>query len=231
MKTLHRQLVTSHVYRLHSTAGTAATGNVTIDPDNLYYWRANPRRLEAEAVRDTVLHAAGSLDFRRGGPDLDPAQGTALARRSVYFRNTKEKRMTFLSLFDSPSVVECYRRSESIVPQQALALANSDLVLAQARVLAKKLRGENSLADADQQTTAITTAFQTLLSRPPTADELTACREFLTEQTSQFAAADKLQAFTGAAVAPVPAAAVPAERAFENLVHVLLNHNDFITVR
>src|SRR5437763_12793454 len=102
--------------------------------------------MEAEIVRDATLYVAGSIDLTRGGPDLDPNQGLMLPRRSLYFRATKEKKVEFLSLFDSPNPVECYRRSESIAPQQALAMANSTLTLAQSRLFAKKLT--DSLAEA-----------------------------------------------------------------------------------
>ena len=139
MKRLHRQMVTSHTYRLASAtsvsavsvsvAGSAsANSSAQLDPDNLHYWRYTPHRMEAEAVRDATLAAADALDVRLGGVELDPATGLTSARRSLYFRNTKEKKMTFLALFDSPNVVECYKWSESIAPQQALAMANSPLL-------------------------------------------------------------------------------------------------------
>ena len=109
--------------------------------------------MEAEIVRDATLHVAGSLDLTRGGPDLDPNQGLTMPRRSLYFRTAKEKKVEFLSLFDSPNPVECYRRSESIAPQQALAMANSTLTLAQARLLAKTISdsvGKDSTDDSNR---------------------------------------------------------------------------------
>ena len=96
--------------------------------------------MEAEIVRDSVLQIAGSLNLTSGGPDLDPNQGLTTPRRSLYFRTAKEKKVEFLSLFDSANPVDCYRRSESIAPQQAVAMANSTLTLAQARLLAKTIR-------------------------------------------------------------------------------------------
>ena len=71
----------------------------------------NPRRMEAEAVRDNVLRVAGNLDLTLGGPDLDPETGLTSPRRSLYFRHAKEKRVTFLRLFDSSNVLSCYRRT------------------------------------------------------------------------------------------------------------------------
>ena len=67
MKHIHRLLVTSRTYQRLSSADRALTAvNNKIDPDNLLYWRANVRRLDAEVIRDSVLHVAGSLDLQSG---------------------------------------------------------------------------------------------------------------------------------------------------------------------
>src|SRR5439155_8242886 len=116
--------------------------NLASDPENVHYWRMNPRRLEAEAVRDNLLFASGSLDAKLGGPDLEPDAAMTSGRKSLYLRHAQEKRAVFLKVFDSPSTVECYRRIETVMPQQALALANSPLGIASARRLAAKLSGE-----------------------------------------------------------------------------------------
>ena len=247
MKHIHKLIVTSRTYRLASSTGFRVQGSdepslnpeprtlspsPSIDPENQYYWRANPRRLEAEAVRDATLFVAGSLDVTRGGPDLDQTSGLTVPRRSIYFRSSKEKKMEFLSLFDSANPVECYRRSESIAPQQALAMANSTLTLAQSRVLAKKLSDAlGNVAAEEAPRTFVERAFVRILSREPTAEELATCLEFLTEQAAKLADAKALTAFSAGPAAEVPPAADPAQRARENLVHVLLNHNDFVTVR
>jgi hypothetical protein len=238
MKHVHRLMVTSKTYRLASSEPRGLTprpeesANAKIDPENKYYWRANPRRLEAEIVRDATLAVAGSLDPAMGGPEVDQNAGLTNGRRSVYFRSTKEKKMTFLSLFDSPNVVECYRRSESIAPQQALAMANSPLTLAQSRVLAKKLSDSlGNVAAEEAPKKFVTNAFVRILCREPSGEELQACLEFLTEQSKRLSDAGTLSAFTAGAAAAVPPSSEPAQRARENLVHVLLNHNDFVTVR
>jgi hypothetical protein len=234
MKHVHKLMVMSRTYRLASTAGqmTNDNGPMTSDPENLYYWRANPRRMEAEIVRDATLYVAGSLDPKLGGPELDQTSGMSVPRRSLYFRASKEKKMQFLSLFDSPNPVECYRRSESIAPQQALAMANSPLTLAQSRVLAKKLTdGLGNVAAKEASKHFIETAFVHILCRPPTADELATCAEFLAEQSAKLADPKLLTAFSAGPAASVPPSTDPQQRARENLVHVLLNHNDFVTVR
>ncbi|HEX5102816.1 MAG TPA: DUF1553 domain-containing protein, partial [Pirellulaceae bacterium] len=251
MKQIHKLMVMSRTYRLASTQGNGGQGTgdreqggavpnrqsairnpQSTDPENLFYWRANPRRMEAEIVRDATLYVAGSLDPKLGGPDLDQASGMTVPRRSLYFRASKEKKMEFLSLFDSPNPVECYRRSESIAPQQALAMANSPLTLAQSRVLAKKLSdGLGNVAAEEAPKRFIEVAFVRILCREPTADELAACAEFLTEQSAKLSDPKSLTAFSAGPAASVPPSTDPQQRARENLVHVLLNHNDFVTVR
>ncbi len=232
MKHIHRLIVTSSAYRQQSSIAAASETNRTIDPDNAGLWRMNVRRMEAEIIRDSTLYVAGKLDNTMAGAELDENSGMTGARRSVYFRNSKEKKMTFLDLFDRPNVVECYRRSESVVPQQALAMANSPLSLAQARLLAKTLADEaGPRPDSESQDKFITIAFEQVLCRPPSAAERDECRTFLLEQAARFADSKSLTQFTTGAASTVPAAADPHQRARENLVHVLLNHNDFLTVR
>src|SRR5438132_9477847 len=139
MKQMHKLMVTSNTYRMASTPDAA---NAALDRDNKYLWRFTPRRLEAEAVRDSVFFVAGKLDLTLGGPDIDYPLGLSVPRRSIYFRHAAEKEMEFLSIFDAASVTECYERRHSIVPQQALALLNSEVTLKHARLLARRLAGQ-----------------------------------------------------------------------------------------
>src|SRR5204862_5259757 len=136
MKKLHRLLVTSSAYRMESSHEAACAEK---DTDNRLVWRMNPRRMEAETVRDSVLAVAGSLDRTFGGPELDQNLGLTTQRRSIYYRHAAEKTMEFMELFDGANVTECYERTVSVVPQQALAMANSTLVLGQARQLARNI--------------------------------------------------------------------------------------------
>ena len=93
--------------------------------------------------------------------------------------------MQFLAMFDSPNPVECYRRSESIAPQQALAIANSTLTLAQSRILAKKLSDSLGNISADEASPKfVEAAFIRILCRQPTAEESKECVTFLAEQGS-----------------------------------------------
>jgi hypothetical protein len=163
----------------------------------------------------------------RSGPDIDHEQGLNIKRRSLYFRHAPEKQMTFLRIFDAASPDECYRRKESVIPQQALALANSSLTVEQSRHIARDLNGRYS-----ENTHFITAAFAQVLSRPPTAEEIAACLEFFAQQQALFA--ENTQRLTSVAANAEdvgrPAADI-ALRVRENLVHVLLNHNDFVTIR
>ncbi|HND56040.1 MAG TPA: DUF1553 domain-containing protein, partial [Pirellulaceae bacterium] len=186
-KRVHREIVTSTAYRRASHGRGPDDPNRTLDPENKFLWRMNSRRMEAEAVRDATLAVADGLDLRMAGPDLDPAAGLTLGRRSIYFRNSKEKKMTFLSLFDSPNVTECYKRSESIAPQQALAMVNSGLTLAQARTLAKSLTTAAGGANEPERVAAfVRAAFERILCREATTAELAECQKFVAEQTQRF---------------------------------------------
>jgi hypothetical protein len=230
MKHIHRLLVTSNAYRMKSDAGGPSSSNIARDRDNLLLWRMNTRRLEAEAVRDALFYVAGSLDQSRGGPDIDCHASADAPRRSIYFRHAYEKQMKFLEIFDAASTNECYRRSESIVPLQALALANSAVSIEQSRLLARKLC--SAVASENQPDNAfVEIAFEQILGRAPSAEELSECRAFLTSQTELLRAPDKLTAVAGGAKTPTTPSADAAQRARENLTHVLLNHNDFVTVR
>ena len=202
MKAMHRLMVTSRTYRMASTASEA---NARLDPDNIYLWRMNSRRMEAELVRDNLLHVSGDLDPAMGGPEIDHQQGLVSKRRSLYLRSAAEKEVEFLKIFDGPSVTECYLRRPTVVPQQALALANSTLTQAQARRLAKIMSAETG--ERDEQ--FIASAFQRILARSATAKETETCLDFLETQ----------------------ARSSSSDRSRENLVLVLFNHNDFITIR
>lgn len=228
MKTIHRLIVTSSTYRMQSTPDES---NLASDPDNRYLWRMPTRRMEAEVVRDSLLHVAGALDLTMGGPELDESEGLTSRRRSIYFRHANEKQVLFLQVFDAASPNECYRRDESVVPQQGLALANSSLTLAQARRLARQLTDDDPAGVEGNAADFVVRAFRRVLSRDPSFEERSACEAFLSRQSARLADADALTPFDAAPQCEVPPAEDPLLRARENLVHVLMNHNDFVTIR
>jgi hypothetical protein len=234
LKQLHRAIVLSQTYGLASSDRdpNAMAKNESLDPQNRWLWRTNVRRMEAEIVRDSMLATTGTLSSAMHGPDLDPNIGFATLRRSIYFRTAKEKKMTFLSLFDSANPVECYRRGETVAPQQALALVNSEMALSQSRLLAGDLWRKAAEGAGDSQSIPsafVDASFLKILGREPSGDERHACLEFLNEQQSRLAS-PTLAAFTGAKATIAPAQD-PAARARENLVQVLFNHNDFVSIR
>ena len=119
-------------------------------------------------------------------------------RRSLYLTHSRDSSAAFLSAFDNSNVLECYRRAESIVPQQALALMNAGSSLVAAKKIAAQLP-----ADSDA---FIPAAFRLILAVAPTEEEIATC------------------------LSALPSLGNP-EEARVALVHTLINHNDFITVR
>ncbi len=210
MKPLHRLLVTSSAYRMSSTPDEA---NAALDLDNIYLWRMPSRRMEAELVRDNIFYVAGNLDLTMSGPEVDNAEGLTSPRRSLYLRLAAEKEVEFLRIFDGPSVTECYQRHPSVMPQQALALANSELALKQSRILAQRI-AEHTADDAEA---FVRQSFERVLARAATAEEFAECVAFLSGMD------DKVQ--------PVANRESDAARLRERLILVLINHNDFVTIR
>ncbi len=219
MKKIHKLIVLSSTYRMSTHSDGAALKH---DPNNHYLWRMNSRRMEAEVVRDSILHLSGQLDLTRGGPELDEDQGQTIYRRSMYFRNTPNEKVKLLEVFDGADPNSCYLRKESVVPHQALALMNSDLAQSSARVLAESLK----TAGDD----FIVSAFETILTRKPTKEELKLCQSFLSEHATLLND-DSSDRFAPTNERTRPPSNTPEIRARENLIHVLLLHNDFVTVR
>lgn len=215
LRELHRRIVTSEAYRMSSsTAGDSALANAAKDPENRHLCAASPR-LEAEAVRDSILSLAGALDLTLGGPPVPLAAQDDSVRRSLYFFHSYNERNTLLTTFDEAAVKECYRRDQSIVPQQALALANSRLVLDAAPRIARRIEHElaaDGSPNGDSDTDFVRRAFLVLLGEQPTDAELAATRRALE-------AWRKLPETTR------------GPGAHAHLVWVLLNHNDFVTLR
>ena len=223
MKRMHRLMVTSAAYR-RSSAYQAENPNVAIDPDNTYLWRMNTRRMEAEAVRDSLLFIAGKLDTSMGGPELEETKGDEIYRRSLYFRHTPDLQMEMLRVFDLANPNECFERTESVMPQQALAMANSRLSYTVARLVAASIHGPTPSA-------FITEAFDKVLGRAPSKDELRESATFLSSQAELYRGAQNLPQFASTEQPAVKPSADPGQRARESLLHVLVNHNDFVTIR
>jgi len=186
LKAVHRLIVTSATYRqtsLHSNERAAA-----IDPENQLLWRFRRRRLEAEAVRDSVLTASGRLNPVQFGlpifpplPDdieervkfsnskWDTQRGPEGRRRSIYIYQQRTLTMPFMQSFDALVCDETRpRRRQSITPLQALAMYNGRFVSEEANHFADRVGKEVGTETTKQ----IVRAFQIALSRPPLPDEL-----------------------------------------------------------
>jgi len=212
MKHLHRLIVTSEAYRRSTGIREADQTTSRTDPTNQYYWRRMPVRMESQIVRDSVLHLAGVLDPKMGGPTENPNDRN-VRRRSLYFTQSRDARNAFVSMFDDADLQGCYRRTESIVPQQALAMANSRLTLEMSRLLSDGI-AKQSPEGSPQNEAFVRGAFELLLARKPTKAEVTTCQATM-EQLKE-ALKGKADATTRAKTA---------------IVHALLNHNDFVTIR
>ena len=168
----HRLIMTSATYRLSSSVA-ASKDNLGKDPDNHFGWRRTPLRLESQVVRDSILALSGRLDTAIGGPSVLPKEQAASTRRSLYFFHSNNDRDRFLTAFDEASVKECYRRDQSIVPQQALALANSSLVHDSLAGIVARL---STVRGTELDDAAFTRhAFLVLLGISATEAEVTSC--------------------------------------------------------
>jgi hypothetical protein len=186
VKAMHRLMLNAAVYRQTSTP---RAGLGPIDPDNRLLSHFPLRRLDAESVRDAMLAISGELDPRSGGPYV-PSRRTAegvvevdektdgAKKRSLYMQQRRTQVVTFLQLFDAPSIVStCGKRSPSTVPLQSLALLNSDFARLRAKAFAARLaKGDNRLSLAIRMTAG----------REPSPDERTACEKFLAAQRSAY---------------------------------------------
>jgi mono/diheme cytochrome c family protein len=210
MKPIHRLIVTSAAYRM-SSSSAGKDANHEIDPDNRWLWRRESIRLESQVIRDCVLALAARLDGQMGGPSVPQNLQGQSARRSLYFFHSDTSRDLFLTMFDDAAVKECYQREQSIVPQQALALANASLVHDSAASISTIIQA-TTVESPEDDTVFIREAFKRLLTRLPNAEEQARCEQAIKQWQTTGSGATIGQART-------------------NLVWALLNHNDFVTLR
>jgi mono/diheme cytochrome c family protein len=157
LKATLRLLLTSRAYRQDSRYGQDAPG-IAVDAGNRLLWRQNPRRIEAEAVRDAVLAVSGKLNPQRGGPGFEDftyeeayapiyryvtADEPRLWRRSIYRYIVRTTPSRFLTTLDCPDPANVTpRRNVTTTPLQSLALYNNDFMLRQARYFAERIERE-----------------------------------------------------------------------------------------
>jgi hypothetical protein len=169
IKKLHRDIMLSSVYQLSADNDEVAAAK---DSGNRFYWRFNRKRLEAEQLRDAVLHAAGNLDPAMGGPSVDLTPG--YKRRTVYGKVSRYKLDEFLQIFDFPAPnISAEKRFTTTVPLQRLFLMNSDFMQLEAEELAKRVAGE------PDNRSRIRKAYQLIYGRDPSEVEIKAGIDYL----------------------------------------------------
>jgi hypothetical protein len=174
-KHLHRLIVASRTYRQSSArhAGNAAT-----DPDNTAWWRWQPRRLEAEVIRDAMLAVSGELDATGGGPP-DPDE-TKSRRRALYLLQKRDHPPAVQAFFDGPNAAaeSCPRRHVSTVALQSLYLLNNKFGAERGRAFARRVE---KLAGPERPR-QVETAFRLALGRLPDETERAAVARFFAAQ-------------------------------------------------
>jgi hypothetical protein len=217
LKSLHRLMVLSSTYRISSRIDPKSEA---ADPTNRLLHRMPVRRLEAEAIRDSILAVSGRLDPKMYGPSVMPylspymeGRGRPSAsgpldgdgRRTIYINIRRNFIPLFLLAFDYPTPFTCIgRRSVSNVPAQALAMMNNPFVQQQAEVWAKRVLADPATSTEQRVTGMYLEAF----GRPPDASELAEAKAFLAQQ---------------------PAA--PPVQIWTDLCHALFNVKEFLFIR
>jgi hypothetical protein len=223
IKKLIRELVLTRTFQMSNQSSAAGR---EIDPLNRLLRHYPARRLEAEAVRDSILAASGRLDRTMFGLSVQPHREKEYAdrrlfpgpldgngRRSLYIKNNLMEAPKFLGAFNLPGgKVTQGRRDVTNVPAQALALLNDPFVLQQAEVW-----GASLVKRPDETISArIDAMFQIALSRPPTGDE----RDRFEQAVRQLA---DLHQVAGADV-------LTSQAVWKDIAHALFNVNEFIYI-
>ncbi len=184
LKPIHKLLVTSAGYRQSSEL---TPRHAEKDLENATFARFQPRRLEAEAIRDALLSVSGELDTSMYGPGI---RDVGSSRRSVYFFIKRSDLVGMMMLFDWPEhLVSQGRRAVTTTAPQALFFMNSPHARRWAGSLAKRIIQEAATADD-----RIQRAFALVLNRPPEADELTLAQAFVDEQLAAHRQANRSDA-------------------------------------
>jgi len=227
-KRLHKMIMLSAVYQQSSRLAdtTHAERARTEDPDNRLLSRKPLRRLEAEALRDSILAVAGRLDRSLEGPPvmlnalpdgLQVAEQVGANRRSVYLLARRTWPLTFMGAFDFPNIdTTCTRRTPSATPIQSLALMNSEFVLGSAAAAARRALDLVAATPTDIDS-LVRHTYSLALARIPTGEELDLAREHLDQQQRLYARANA-------------SAEEAFEKSVESLAHMLISSNEFLYV-
>jgi hypothetical protein len=185
LKPLHRAIVTSATYRQGSFRSPPAEA-LRVDPENRLLWRMNPRRLDAEQIRDAMLAASGELDQSAGGPG---PEGEA-TRRSIYLRVIRNRRDPLLETFDGPDgFTSVAQRYTTTTPTQALLLLNGPWPLERAHAMAARLQREET-----ETRPMLARAFLLAWGHQATEQELSEAEQFLHQQADRGAPDERVAA-------------------------------------
>lgn len=223
LKKLHRQIMLSQTYQLSSL--DPSEDNQSKDPNNLYLWKHSRQRLDAEAIRDSILFASGQLNLAQpGAHPLAPWYKTrynlnnpfhheyAHNHRSVYLITQRIFRHSLLGLFDSPDTnSSTSERTSTNVPAQALFLMNSKFISDHSHALAIQMTAAGNSEDA-----RLRWLFQHVYSREITEIELTDIQRFL----ASYRETADTQPTSSAVVSP----------AYQALCRVILTSNEFFYI-
>lgn len=188
LKKMHRLILLSSTY---SQASVRNEKGIAVDAGNRLLWHFPQRRLEAEAIRDSILAVSGNLDLKMGGPGFsffepnsnyvrvyNPKKtfGPEEWRRMVYATKIRMEPDAVFGVFDCPDAGQpAPRRGRSTTAIQALNLFNSDFIMQQAEILAERIRKETG-SDTERQ---VHRGFALALGRAPTDAELPACKQLV----------------------------------------------------
>ena len=196
VKKLHRRIMLSATYRQASDFRANAA---EADSDNKLLWRYPRRRLEGEAIRDSMLAVSGLLDPKMGGPGVFPKvpAGTEIQegrhwrksrgpedeyRASVYIFARRLVRYPMLQSFDAPLALEsCGNRQETVTADQALELMNGEATAGFAKALAQRIANDSGQSSNE----LVERAFRLTLGRAPSKAEAERSRAFLALQAKQ----------------------------------------------
>ena len=174
LKPLHKQIMLSQTY-MQSTEYDEE--RASIDPDNQTWWRRMPRRLEAEAIRDSMLTVSNTLDSRMYGPGSLDAN---MNRRSIYFFIKRSQLIPTMMLFDWPEhLVSIGRRSTTTIAPQALMFMNSP----QGRRIAESLYEQVVALESEDKLEQL---FLRCYGRQPSEQEARISLQFLKKQTDAY---------------------------------------------
>jgi hypothetical protein len=204
IKQLHRTIVLSAAYQQSSQDNPRYS---EIDPDNKLLWRYNLRRLDFEQLHDALLAVSGELEFTRGGRPVPIGSEDFARRRAVYTLIDRSNPPELLTQFDFPNPdVSSGRRHSTIVPQQALFLMNSPMVIETARKLVQRVGFAQLKSDADR----VALLYLAIYQRMPTKQEVALGLRYVKTSPGGTAIPDHADAAPRAAARPSrPVAAAP----------------------